>query len=92
MVMNFNGLKVDMSYDIKDSMKDLKLERNISGMKGASCILCETKQKDWTSAEKVNEGFSITRTVAEAKLIYQALSDEDGNVKRVAGDFEMGHS
>ena len=88
MVVNFDGLKVDMRFDIKDSMKDLKLKRNISGMKGACCILCETIQKDWTSAEKVNKGFSITRTVAEAKLIYQTLADEDGNVKRVAGDFE----
>ena len=88
MVVTFNGLKVNMCFDIKDSMKDLKLKRNISGMKGARCILCETKQKDWTNSEKVNNGFHITRTAAEAKQIYQTLADEDGNVKRVAGDFE----
>ena len=75
MVVNYGDMKVDMSFDIKDTMKDLKLKRNISGMKGARCILCETKQNDWTSAEKVAEGFPITRTVAEAKLIYGMLAD-----------------
>ena len=52
MVVNYGDMKVDMSFDIKDTMKDLKLKRNISGMKGARCILCETKQNDSTSAEK----------------------------------------
>ena len=87
-VVNYGDMKVDMSFDIKDTMKDLKLKRNISGMKGAHCILCETKQNDWTSAEKATEGFPITCTVAEAKLIYGMLADEDGYVKCTAGDFE----
>ena len=50
-------------------------------MKGASCILCHTKQKDWTCAEKASEA------VAEAKRIYNMLADEDGYVKYTAGDF-----
>ena len=39
MVIDFDGSAVDMKFDIKDTMKDLKLKRYISGLKGANCIL-----------------------------------------------------
>ena len=89
MVMDYDNAKVHMMFDIKDTMKDLKLKRNKSGMKGASCILCHTKQRDWTCAERAKEGFPITHTVAEAKRIYNMLADEEGTVKRSTGDFAL---
>ena len=89
MVIDFDGSAVDMKFDIKDTMKDLKLKRHISGLKGANCILCHSKRSDWTCEEKVCEGFAIMHTAADAMKIYIELSDEEGNVKRTSGDFEV---
>ena len=58
-------------------------------MKGAKCILCHTKQADWTCTENVHNGFPITHTVEETMQIYTELSDENGIVKRSRGDFEI---
>ena len=89
MVIDFAGSAVDMKFNIKDTMKDLKMKRNLSGLKGAKCILCHTKQADWTCTEKVHNGFPITHTVEETMQIYTELSDENGIVKRSPGDFEI---
>ena len=89
MVIDFTGSAIDMKFTIKDTMKDLKLKRHLSGLKGAQCILCHTKQTDWTSTEKVLNGFPITHTAEEAMRIYTELSNEDGIVQRTPGDFEV---
>ena len=70
-------------------MKDLKLKRHLSGLKSAKCILCHTKQTDWTSTEKFLNGFPITHTAEEVVRIYTELSNEDGIVQRTPGDFEV---
>ena len=57
MVIDFAGSAADMKFNIKDTIKDLKLKRNLSGLKGAKCILCHTKQTDWTCTENVSHGF-----------------------------------
>ena len=50
---------VDFKIVIHDSMKDLKFKRSISGLGGADCILCFSKQSYWTDREKVSNGFPI---------------------------------
>ena len=58
---------VNVKVTIHDSMKDLKFKKHICGLGGADCILCITKQADWTNKEKVEKGFPIERS-GEATL------------------------
>ena len=51
----------------------------------AKCILCHTKQTDWTCTENVLNGFPITHTAEEAMQIFTELSNEDGIVQRSPG-------
>ena len=41
--VNLNRAEVSVAIEIKDTMKDLKLKRAISGLDGADCILCKAK-------------------------------------------------
>ena len=84
---------VDMKgYDVRikifDTMKDLKFKKTISGLGGADCILCKTKQADWTTTSKVKEGFPINRSASETLSLYNQLISETGKVVTHSGDFE----
>ena len=57
-------------------------------MGGADCILCKTRQDDWTNREKVVQGFPINRLAEDTLTLYKTLVDEDGVVKAKGGDFE----
>ena len=53
--LNMNGLSIRLDNEdlhvscvMKDSMKDLKFKKAISGLGGADCILCKSKVSDWT--------------------------------------------
>ena len=78
-----------MAFLIQDMMKDMKFKRNISGLKGAGCILCDMRTKDWTMIKRVKEGFTINRSYEESMRIYHELVDEDGNIPRSSNDFEQ---
>ena len=84
--VNMVGYNVKIS--IKDSMKDLKLKKKISGLGGADCILCKTKQVEWTSSSKVKEGFPINRNAADTLALYNQLIDETGEIVTHSGDFQ----
>ena len=79
---------VDVKIVIHDTMKDLKFKRSISSLGGADCILCISKQSDWTDREKVAKGFPIERTAEDTMQLYHDLVNGDGEVPREAGDFE----
>ena len=85
MVVKFSDSVVDMNFIIRDTMKDMKLKKHLSGMKGADCILCHSKQKDWTSLEKVEEGFQITHSAHEALEIFNALAGKEGDYSKEGG-------
>ena len=72
---------INVKIVIHDTMKDLKFKRHISGLGGADCILCISKQGDWTDREKVNQGFPIKRTAEDTMKLYQGLVNSDGEVK-----------
>ena len=57
MTVNFRGADRHIKIDIKDTMKDMKFKRLISGRGGASCILCHSKPEDWNAHKKVTNGF-----------------------------------
>ena len=44
-----------VKHVIVDSMKDLKLRKESSGLGGADCLLCETKWKEWKDVELLTE-------------------------------------
>ncbi len=71
---------VDVKIFIYDTMKDLKFKRSISGLAGADCILCVSKQGDWTDREKVTKGFPIQQTAEDTMKLYQELVNCDGKV------------
>ena len=54
---------VNVSCVIKDSMKDLKFKRMISGLGGAVCLLCKSKV-NWT-------GLILRRSEKDLRLIDQ---------------------
>ena len=83
-----NGQGYDVNVIIHDSMKDLKFKRYISGLGGADCILCTTKQADWTDRTKVADGFPINRSAKNSLELYNELVDENGDIKAKQGDFE----
>ena len=85
---SFENKKLDINIFIQDTMKDLKFKRKISGLGGADCILCESKTVDWTTLERVEEGFKIEQESDETWLLYEQLVDNDGNVPVKPGDFD----
>ena len=78
----------NVNVTIYDTMKDLKFKKHISGLGGADCILCKTKQADWTNREKVLEGFPINRSAKDTLKLYNELVEEDGTIKTKKDDFE----
>ena len=94
--LNENGIDVVVDKqshhvlcNIKDSMKDLKFKKSISGLGGADCILCKSKVSDWTDLTKIKEGFKINRTAADTKEIFHSVIDEDGNIMIKPKDFDV---
>ena len=47
------GITYNVQHNIKDTMKDLKFKKEISGLGGADCLLCKYKQKEWMEEEKI---------------------------------------
>ena len=66
LVINTFLTSMDASVIIKDTMKGLKIKKKLSGLGGAHCILCITKQDEWMIEGMIREGFSITCRVEEA--------------------------
>ncbi len=98
--LNSNGLLVPIcsdneqfyqhvSCDMKDTMKDLKFKKSISGLGGADCILCKSKVADWTNVEKIEAGgFKIDRSFSDTQSIFNQVIDEDGNICIRPKDFQ----
>ena len=98
--LNTNGLLVpissggvqtnlQISCDMRDTMKDLKFKKAISGLGGADCILCKSKVAEWISLKKIEEGgFKIDRTFTDTQSIFNAVLDGEGNIQIRPNDFE----
>ena len=65
LVINTFSTSMNTSVVIKDTMKDLKIKKSLSGLGGADCIICTTKQDEWMIEGRIREGFAITRSVEE---------------------------
>ncbi|CAL4194646.1 unnamed protein product, partial [Meganyctiphanes norvegica] len=89
LVVNTHSIAINTSVVIKDTMKDLKLKKSLSGLGGADCIICATKQDEWMIEERIKEGFAITRSAEETLCLYQSLVNEDGQVPKKQKDFKV---
>ena len=92
--LNDNGLKIifenteiNCKCVIKDTMKDIKYKKVISGLGGADCLLCKSKAKDWTDPEKVKQEFKIDRTAEDTRAIFLSVIDENGEINIKPDDF-----
>ena len=89
LLINTFSTAVNTSVVIKDTMKDLKIKKSLSGLGGADCIICTTKQNEWMIEERIREGFTITRSAEETLSLYQSLVNEDGEVPRQNYDYKF---
>lgn len=83
-----NDQAIDINIFIQDTMKDLKFKRKISGLGGASCILCESKTVDWTTLANVQQGFPIERNATDTFILYEQLVNENGDIPVKPDDFD----
>ena len=65
-----------MTCNVKDSMKDLKFKKLISGLGGADCILCKSKVNEWRDPTKVDGVFKIDRSASDTQKIFSDVLDE----------------
>ena len=78
---------MDINALIIDSMKDIKYKTKLSGLGGADCLLCSTKQEQWLSVPCIANGFPINRSANQNMQLWLALAI-DGEVAKESGDFE----
>ena len=89
--INVDGKQVSVAIEIKDTMKDLKLKKAISGLGGADCILCKTRQCDCIDLPKIEEGFKTNRKNEDTVKLYNDLisNSDDGEIKKSNSDFHI---
>ncbi|CAF1171235.1 unnamed protein product [Didymodactylos carnosus] len=84
-----NGQKYKVSIVIEDSMKDMKVRTIESGLGGADCLMCFTRQSDWKNKEKIEDGsaFQITRTAEKTLKLYDEMVADSGEIKKTKNDY-----
>ena len=70
-----------------DTIKYMKLKKEISGLAGADCLLCEHKQSTWENEEQVISRFKITTTAELIVAISQQLVTPGGEILQTNGQF-----
>ena len=87
-IISESGIIYKVIIIIKDSMKDLKLKKKLSGIGGGDCIICHTRKPDWKDVAKIKEGFPITRDAEITRNLFEKLMLEgDGNIITKAKDY-----
>ena len=53
-------------------MKDMKIRIAESGLEGAQCLMCDTKQEDWKNSKKILDYnfLKINRTAEKTITLY----------------------
>ncbi|CAF4439554.1 unnamed protein product [Didymodactylos carnosus] len=82
--------KYSVSIIIEDTMKDLKVRTVESGLGGADCLMCYTRQTDWKNKDKIKDesAFLITRTAEKTMKLYSTMAEESGQIKKTKNDYE----
>jgi hypothetical protein len=75
---------------IEASMKDLKVRMMKSGLGGADCLMCTTRQSDWKDVAKINNDnyFNICRTSEKTLETYNKMTEEEGKIVKKKNDYE----
>ncbi|CAF4407426.1 unnamed protein product [Didymodactylos carnosus] len=71
-------------------MKDLKVRTMESGLGGADCLMCYTRQTDWKNVNKIRDknAFQITRTAEKTMKLYEEVTKESGEIKKARNDYD----
>ena len=71
-------------------MKDMKIRIAESGLEGAQCLICDTKQEDWKNSKKILDYnfLKINRTAEKTITLYNQLVDSDGNILKRKNDYD----
>ncbi|CAF5095112.1 unnamed protein product [Rotaria sp. Silwood1] len=72
----------NVKIKIEASMKDMKIRMAESGLGGAQCLMCSTKQEDWKDPKKISDPnfVYINRTAEKTLALYNQLIDNEGNI------------
>ena len=91
LTVEHNGQKYEVSVVIEDSMKDMKVRTVESGLGGAECLMCYTRQAEWKDVNKINEenAFEITRTAEKTLKLYEEMVEEKGEIARKKNDYDF---
>ena len=81
----------NVKITIEASMKDMKVRMAESGLGGAQCLMCSTKQEDWKDPNKISysDFFHINRTAEKTLALYNQLVDNDGNILKRKNDYDI---
>ena len=62
-------------------MKGMKYKKSLSGLGGADCLLCSTKQEKWLDPQHIASGFPINQSAGENIQIWRDLSVNNEVIK-----------
>ncbi len=78
---------VQVQFEVEMSQLDGKALQTISGLGGAYCTACTVMEKDAKVPQRISEGFSLDRNIADLHQLFDTLRNEDDTITTVAGDY-----
>ena len=81
-------IEVPLKVNVVSHMMDMKAAHLYLGLGGAYCDLCDIPRAACHDPERVQEGFEITRNVADLHTLFDDLVQEDGTIYKSRNDYE----
>ncbi|CAF4068911.1 unnamed protein product [Rotaria sordida] len=90
LIFQYKNETYNVKIKIEASMKDMKVRMAESGLGGAQCLMCSTKQEDWKDLKKISDPnfFHINQTAEKTLALYNQLVDNDGNILKCKNDYD----
>ena len=90
-IVDDNPVELSFEINIKMTQLDGKAVSMGTGLQGAYCSMCTTSEEEGKNIERIRNGFTIDRCVADNLALFESLvlTDEDGNeyVPKNPGDY-----
>ena len=80
-IVDDNPVELSFEINIKMTQLDGKAVSMGTGLQGAYCSMCKTSEEEGKNIERIRNGFTIDRCVADNLALFESLlqTDEDGN-------------
>ena len=78
---------VSVKVNVSSHIMDMKAANLYLGLGGAYCDLCDHSRAECHDPDVVKAGFEITRSVADLHTVFEAVSDENGDVVKHRDDY-----